>query len=150
MEVFFLPGSDFQRPGWWRERRGHYFPARQNGRIIGLMHHIPSRIAAVLLEVEASLRTHGKWDETQPSASELNSSIPFCMDTLRFEQWLQWIFLPRMKDTIEQTKPLPAQSGIFEYAEECLQKSDPSTTTLLKQLKKFDDLISIQANAGRH
>ena len=114
------------------------------------MHDIPNRIADVLLEVEASLRTHGKWDENKPTASALNSSIPFCMDTLKFEQWLQWIFLPRMKDTIEQTKPLPAQSAIYEYAEECLHKNDPSTSVLLKQLKRFDDLISIQAGAIRH
>ncbi len=114
------------------------------------MHDIPNRIADVLLEVEASLRTHGKWDECKPDASDLNSTIPFCMDTLKFEQWLQWIFLPRMKDTLEQTKPLPSQSGIFEYAEDCLRKNDPSTNTLLKQLKRFDDLISIQASVRRH
>ncbi len=114
------------------------------------MHDIPNRIADVLLEVEASLRTHGKWDESSPADSELNSTTPFCLDTLKFEQWLQWIFLPRMKDTLEQTKPLPAQSAIFEYAEECLHKSDPSTNGLLKQLKTFDDLISIQAGVLRH
>ena len=114
------------------------------------MHDIPNRIADVLLEVEASLRIHGKWDEDKPDANALNSQIPFCMDTLSFEQWLQWIFLPRMKDTIEETKPLPAKSGIFEYAEECLHKNDPSTTNLLKLLKRFDDLITIQASVQRH
>ena len=114
------------------------------------MHDIPNRIADVLLEVEASLRIHGKWDEDKPAASKLNSQIPFCMDTLRFEQWLQWIFLPRMKDTIEETKPLPAKSGIFEYAEDCLHKNDPSTNKLLKLLKRFDDLITIQSSVPRH
>ncbi len=114
------------------------------------MHDIPNRIADVLLEVEASLRTHGKWDESRPADSDLSSTTPFCLDTLKFEQWLQWIFLPRMKDTLEQTKPLPAQSAIFEYAEECLHKNDPSTNALLKQLKIFDELISIQAGVLRH
>ena len=93
------------------------------------MHDIPNRIADVLLEVEASLRTHGKWDDHKPDPTALKSQIPFCMDTLSFEQWLQWIFLPRMKDTIEETKPLPAKSGI---------------------LKRFDDLITIQASVQRH
>jgi uncharacterized protein YqcC (DUF446 family) len=114
------------------------------------MYDILNRIADVLLEVEANLRTHGKWDEHEPASSDLNSTVPFCMDTLKFEQWLQWIFLPRMKDTLEQTKPLPAQSGIYEYAEECLQKNDPLTNNLLKQLKTFDKLISIQAGVLRH
>ena len=126
------------------------FRNSESPRIIIVMHDIPNRIADVLLEVEANLRAHGKWDEFKPGVSDLNSTIPFCMDTLKFEQWLQWIFLPRMKDTIEQTKPLPTRSGIFEYAEEYLHKEDPSTNTLLKQLKTFDDLISIQAGALRH
>ncbi len=123
---------------------------KKSRRIISLMHDIPNRIADVLLEVEASLRVHGKWDEHKPQPSDLGSTFPFCMDTLKFEQWLQWIFLPRMKDTLEKTKPLPAQSAIFEYAEECLHKRDPSTDTLLKQLKTFDDLITIQAGVLRH
>jgi len=114
------------------------------------MYDISNRIADVLLEVEASLRIHGKWDEYSPKTDDLKSSIPFCMDTLRFEQWLQWIFLPTMKDTIEQFKPLPLESAIFEYAEECLHKNDPSTEQLLKQLKLFDDLISIQAGVKEH
>jgi uncharacterized protein YqcC (DUF446 family) len=110
------------------------------------MHDIPSRIADVLLEVEASLRIHGKWDVNRPAETDLSSRIPFCMDTLKFEQWLQWIFLPKMKELLEHTKPLPAQCAIFEYAEECLLKSEPSTECLLKQLKLFDELINLQAS----
>ena len=111
------------------------------------MHDIHNRIADVLLEVEANLRTSGKWDQTQPEASDLESRIPFCMDTLKFEQWLQWIFLPKMKVTIEQTKPLPLNSSITVYAKQCLQKDDPGTSNLLELIKRFDDLIKIQSAA---
>ena len=119
------------------------------------MYDMPGRIADVLLEVEASLCVHGKWDVSRPAERDLSSHIPFCMDTLKFEQWLQWIFLPKMKEMLMkdmrgQTKPLPAQSAIFEYAEECLLKSDPSREYLLKQLKLFDELISLQASIHRH
>ena len=55
-----------------------------------------------------------------------------------------------MKDTIEKTKPLPLESAIFEYAEEYLREGDPLTEQLLRQLKYFDDLISIQANISEH
>ena len=111
------------------------------------MHDIHNRIADVLLEVEANLRTSGKWDHQQPDASDLESGIPFCMDTLRFEQWLQWIFLPKMKIAIEETKPLPTKSSILVYAKECLHKDDPNTSHLLKLIKRFDDLIQIQSSA---
>ena len=109
------------------------------------MHDIPNRIADILLEVEATLRINGKWDESSPDNNALTSEQPFCMDTLAFEQWLQWIFLPRMKVTLEETRPLPAKSSIFIYAQECLHKSDPSTSSLLKLIKRFDDLIKIQS-----
>lgn len=114
------------------------------------MQDIPNRIADVLLELEANLRISGKWEKEQPSESDLTSAEPFCMDTLSFEQWLQWIFLPRMKNTLEETKPLPAKSGILVYAQECLGKGDPSTLGLLQLIKRFDELILLQSSVKRH
>jgi uncharacterized protein YqcC (DUF446 family) len=114
------------------------------------MHDIPNRIADVLLEVEAILRTSGKWDPFQPPAGALLSLEPFCIDTLSFEQWLQWIFLPRMKQILEFKKPLPAKSGIFAYAQEQLRKEDPPAGKLLLLIKRFDDLITIQSSARMH
>ncbi len=114
------------------------------------MHSIQSRIADILLEMEANLRTSGKWDEIRPSNHALASKRPFCMDTLAFEQWLQWIFLPQMKSTLEEAERLPAQSNIFIYAQECLNEDDPSTGNLLELVKTFDQLIETQSNAELH
>ncbi len=114
------------------------------------MHDIQNRIADVLLEVEATLRVNGKWDKTSPDSSALASKQPFCVDTLAFEQWLQWIFLPRMKLALEETRPLPANSSIFVYAKACLKENDPSTGSLLKLIKRFDELIKIQSSAKLH
>lgn len=114
------------------------------------MHDIPNRIADVLLEVEAILRSSGRWDRCQPPAGALLSSQPFCIDTLSFEQWLQWIFLPRMKQILEYKKPLPVKSGIFVYAQEQLGKGDPPAGRLLSLVKRFDDLISIHSGAKLH
>lgn len=114
------------------------------------MHDIPARLADVLLEVEAILRRSGKWDEHQPSTAALDSSQPFCLDTLEFEQWLQWILLPSMKQILEHRKPLPGSSAITEYAEECLPKRDPQMLSLLQAIKRFDDLITIQAGQKLH
>lgn len=114
------------------------------------MHDIPNRIADVILEVEANLRIHGKWDENPPPGSALTSPEPFCIDTLKFEQWLQWIFLPRMKQVIEQQKPFPQKSGIYEYAQDTLPGRAPGTPGLLRLIKRFDDLISIQSSTRQH
>jgi len=114
------------------------------------MHDIPNRIADVLLEVEANLRSSGRWDPDRPPDAALCSNAPFCLDTLRFEQWLQWIFLPRMKQILEHRRPLPAKSAIFSYAQEYIRKTDPQGSNLLNLIKRFDDLISIQASARKH
>ncbi len=114
------------------------------------MHDIPNRIADVLLEVEGTLRSHGRWDRDQPAVSALSSAQPFCIDTLRFEQWIQWIFLPRMKTILEDSKPLPARSGIHVYAKSYLRKNDPPTSSLLQLIKRFDDLITLHAHIKRH
>jgi len=114
------------------------------------MHDIPNRIADILLEVEATLRTSGKWDALQPPEGALLSPEPFCIDTLSFEQWLQWIFLPRMKQILEFKKPLPVKSGIFVYAQEQLPKEYPPVGKLLTLIKRFDELISIQSGARQH
>jgi uncharacterized protein YqcC (DUF446 family) len=114
------------------------------------MHDIPNRIADVLLEVEANLRSSGRWDPRRPPEAALGSHQPFCLDTLRFEQWLQWIFLPRMKQILENRRPLPAKSGIYSYAQDYLCDNDPPSNNLLSLIKRFDDLIRIQAGARTH
>lgn len=114
------------------------------------MHDLPYHIADVLLEVEAHLRTSGRWDTDKPSDGALASTEPFCVDTLRFEQWLQWVFLPRMKTILEEAHPLPAKSGIYEYAQDYFPKNEKHTPSLLKLIKRFDQLIDIQQDTQRH
>ncbi|KQZ80950.1 YqcC family protein [Pseudomonas sp. Root562] len=102
------------------------------------------QIADQLLLIERELRIQGWWDDARPSAEALSSVEPFSVDTLDFEQWLQWIFLPRMKAILEQDLPLPNASGIQEMAEMVfagrnVQGRDRQLQVLLKE---FDQLIT--------
>lgn len=72
-------------------------------------------IAEQLLLIERELRVLGWWETTPPGEQALSSQEPFCVDTLEFAQWLQWIFLPRMKIILERDLPLPNASGILEF-----------------------------------
>ncbi|WP_025131290.1 YqcC family protein [Pseudomonas sp. PH1b] len=101
------------------------------------------RIAEQLLLIEREMRAQELWDEAAPSTEALASTEPFAVDTLEFEQWLQWIFLPRMKMILEQNLPLPNASGIQEMAEmvfsaRSMQGRDRQLRVLLKE---FDQLI---------
>jgi len=101
------------------------------------------KIADQLLLIERELRLQGLWDDTPPSAEALASVEPFAVDTLEFEQWLQWIFLPRMKMILEQDLPLPSASGIQEMAEVVFAGRSMQGRDLQLQilLKEFDQLI---------
>lgn len=101
-------------------------------------------IAEQLLLIERELRLQGWWDSVAPSREALSSVEPFSVDTLEFEQWLQWIFLPRMKLILEQDLPLPNASGIQEMAEMVFagRNVQGRDVELQRLLKQFDLLIT--------
>ena len=99
-------------------------------------------VAEQLLLIERELRALGWWDSVSPSELALSSPEPFCVDTLEFAQWLQWIFLPRMKIILEQDLPLPSASGILEMAEMVYAGRQAEARMLQQHLARFDQLIA--------
>ncbi|WP_438283761.1 YqcC family protein [Pseudomonas alabamensis] len=102
-------------------------------------------IADHLLLIERELRVQGWWDHTPPSEQALASSVPFALDSLRFEQWLQWIFLPRMTQILEHGLPLPYASGILVMAETVYVDRPEQSRELRRLLAAFDQLIAPSA-----
>ena len=98
-------------------------------------------LADQLLLIERELRALGMWSAEAPSAQALASQQPFCVDTLDFEAWLQWLFLPRMKQLLEAAGPLPDASGIRPMAEERYRGREREVAALLAALGEFDRLI---------
>ncbi|KAF1070105.1 MAG: putative protein YqcC [Pseudomonas citronellolis] len=99
-------------------------------------------IADQLLLIERELRALELWSETAPDDQRLASQEPFCVDTLALEEWLQWIFLPRMKLIIEVGADLPQASGIRAIAEEAFATQGARVLPLYEALGAFDTLIS--------
>lgn len=104
-------------------------------------------LAEQLLLIERELRRLGLWSAIEPDAEALASREPFCVDTLSFRAWLQWILLPRMKTLIEAAAPLPTASGIREMAEEVYGASGQQVGALLGLLGGFDSLIGQNGRA---
>jgi uncharacterized protein YqcC (DUF446 family) len=99
-------------------------------------------IADHLLLIERELQVQGWWDDDAPSDEALASTVPFAVDTLSFEQWLQWIFLPRMKIIIELGQPLPNASSILVMAETVFTDRPEQSRELRRLLAAFDRLIA--------
>lgn len=103
------------------------------------------KIADHLLLIERELHVQGWWSETPPSAEALASVVPFAVDSMNFDQWLQWIFLPKMKEILEKGLPLPNASGILVMAETVYVDRPEESRELRRLLAEFDQLISPSA-----
>ncbi|MEK7322677.1 MAG: YqcC family protein [Pseudomonadota bacterium] len=105
------------------------------------MDRLTRQLSGLLAEIEAELRRLELWEGVSPAAQNLMSAQPFCYDTLEFPQWLQWLFLARMKALVDAGGPYPARSGIHAYAEEWAAHAAVESTHLLVLIKRVDALI---------
>lgn len=103
------------------------------------------RVSRELDALEQALRVFDLWDSQAPSAQALASTQPFCVDTLNFPQWLQFIFLPRMRMLCEQAMPLPAKCGVAPMCEEYFRALPRSGKTLIEPLQTIDLILDPSA-----
>lgn len=100
------------------------------------------KLADILLAMEVQLRFLELWEYDTPTDDALKSQEPFCVDTLRFTQWIQFVLIPRLKILIEEQAPLPKTSNISNYAVEALNGMDFSTNELLQLISSLDNMIN--------
>ncbi|WP_413284978.1 YqcC family protein [Vibrio sp. MA40-2] len=90
----------------------------------------------LLQDVETCLRDLCLWDDEAPDESALQSKMPFALDTLQPEQWLQWVFIPKMRDLLEMDQ-VPYGFSISPYFEQVWQ-SEKDKSGLILLLNKID------------
>ena len=101
-----------------------------------------SEIAAQLIDLEAGLRQLDLWSEVLPAAGALQSEQPFSLDSLEFEEWLQFIFLPTIYAVLDSGGTLPERCAIAPMAEETIGKKPLMTEALMVTLRDLDRLIT--------
>lgn len=93
-----------------------------------------------LNKLEKELRHLNWWQENPPNPEALQSKEPFCVDTLNFSEWLQWVYLPKIKNYL-QTNPLPPKpSCLLPMAEEAWRGLEVETITLRETIAHIDQL----------
>jgi uncharacterized protein YqcC (DUF446 family) len=101
-----------------------------------------TEVAEVLIDIEAQLRQLGLWDKIPPSSEALASEQPFAVDTLTLPQWLQFIFLPTIREMLEAGQSLPDRCGIVPMAEEFFRDTGLACDELIVALTRIDALLS--------
>lgn len=97
----------------------------------------------VLKELELAMKAANLWSSAAPSPQALASKEPFACDSLYFEQWLQFIFIPRMRALIESEQSVSQDCAILPMAEESL-KNKSGVNHVLAIIKSCDALIGVQ------
>jgi uncharacterized protein YqcC (DUF446 family) len=103
---------------------------------------MPTEVVEVLIDIEAQLRQLGQWNKVQPPAEALSSDQPFCVDTLTFPQWLQFVFLPTIYSMLQEDRTLPGRCGIAPMAEEYFRGTGLRGSELVAALVRIDELLS--------
>ena len=99
-------------------------------------------LADAILTLELELRARSMWRRDPPPARALSSSAPFCVDTMSFDQWLQWIFIPRMVDIIEAGEGMPGPCNIQPMGEEAFARLGGQQYRLIEVLGDIDRLAT--------
>lgn len=99
-----------------------------------------SEISLALKELELELLRLGVWSVQGPARGQLASTEPFCVDTMAFEQWLQWVFIPRMQLHADQGLALPGGCRVTPMGEQALGHLGRGQMEVLRLLARIDQL----------
>lgn len=99
-------------------------------------------VSQILVEIRTEMQAIDRWAAQPPSDEALASTQPFCVDTLDFSEWVQWLLIPRLEQMIARELPLPQNSQIHPMAEEVFKQYDEDTDRLLGLLEQLDGLLS--------
>jgi len=99
-------------------------------------------IGQTLRLISAEMQQLGLWQNEAPSAQKLASKLPFCVDTLTFAQWLQWVMFPKLVVIVETKAKLPANSNMATMAEQAFKKEPSDTKQLLALIVQLDQDIT--------
>ncbi|MFO6422915.1 YqcC family protein [Motilimonas sp. KMU-193] len=101
-----------------------------------------TQLIALLAQLKHAMGQAGLWQSETPSEQALQSSLPFCIDTLTFAQWLQFVLHPKLLQMAQEQLPLPSNIGVLPMAQHAFQKLANSTAVVEEVIARIDQLLS--------
>jgi len=95
------------------------------------------QLAALIDQLEQSMKLLDRWQTESPTEEALQSLQPFALDTLTPEEWLQWIFIEKLRAILKQSQPVPCGFSLSPYFEECW-KQQPDLMPIITILQQID------------
>lgn len=95
------------------------------------------QVRAKLDEIIAEMKRARFWDVPPPPSTTVTSA--FGHKEMAFEQWLRWVFVPRVEEAIATGRfPPSSQVGIQATRE---ADTEPGLSSLAALLNEFDELF---------
>ncbi|MCG9714466.1 YqcC family protein [Shewanella insulae] len=91
--------------------------------------------------IEAELKRLQMWQDRPPSPEAMADPTPFACESMAFEQWLQFIFLPKMDEIIGTNGVLPSKIALGPMAEHVWQGRN-EMQTLITIINQLDEHLS--------
>jgi uncharacterized protein YqcC (DUF446 family) len=96
-------------------------------------------VEILIIKLEQSLRQAMLWSRSAPSVAALKSKLPFAIDSMSFEEWLQFVFIPKMTVIINSKSTLPDNIQLLPMAEHSFSSVD-NKTGLMQVIKQIDSM----------
>lgn len=107
------------------------------------MKTIGGKVECLLQSLQQALVDAGYWSNKAINPTALNSQQPFCLDTMNFSEWLQFVFIPRMQAILEDNLELPRLTkgqGIEPMANEFYTKTE-ADRAIIDLIRQLDNLL---------
>ena len=98
-------------------------------------------VDAKILELETALKRLHRWDEMSLPPEKFEDMGAFGANTMTFEQWLQFVLIPRIQEIIADKGEFPTGSMLAPYAIRVLD-GDPDGYELHDILYALDALVN--------
>ncbi len=98
-----------------------------------------AKVLEKLGEIETEMKQIGFWQSEPLPPEQYQFHTAFAMDTMSFSQWLQFVFIPKVKEAADANQ-FPAKSQVGAQA---VREFDalPSASRLITLLCEFDALF---------
>ncbi|WJG08544.1 YqcC family protein [Aliiglaciecola sp. LCG003] len=98
------------------------------------------KLPVLLDNLRDILQIHDLWSSTVPSEQAMGSRAPFACDSMPLENWLQFVFLPKLEHLLEQQQRLPENLAILPIAQ--IAFSAKHHEPILLAIEKIDRLFN--------
>lgn len=104
------------------------------------VHPIYTLAEAKVNEIESELKKLGRWEKEPAPAGIFEGMGAFGAGKMSFEQWLQWVLIPRVREVVKNHGEFPTDSQVGVYSMRELG-ADADAAYLSQLLYEFDRII---------